>query len=95
MVDILQKPPLKRNQNELAKISFLLTKNQFFLNKKLKKNEFEDLAQNLRLRTHNGMENVMEYGDHGDEFFILIRGLVSIQIVNKNIKNWAVQKKDH
>ena len=86
----MKKPPIKRIPADLAKVSKLLTKNQFFLNKKLKKAEIEDLAQNLRFKTILGKDNVMEYGDFGDEFFIIIKGLVSIKIPDKSIKNWGV-----
>lgn len=65
------------------------------MNKKLKKGEFEDLAQNLRFRTILAKDKVMEYGDFGDEFFIILKGIVRIEIPDKKIKNWAVQRSDY
>ena len=38
----------------------------------------------------------MEYLNKGDEFFIIIKGVVSVQIPNNTtIKDWAVKKKDY
>lgn len=37
----------------------------------------------------------MEFGDKGDEFFIIMQGLVSVQIPNKAINDWYMYRKDY
>lgn len=39
------------------------------------------------------MQNVFEYGDVGDKFFIIIKGLVSIKIPNPTLKEWRLERK--
>jgi hypothetical protein len=37
----------------------------------------------------------MEYGENGDEFFIIIEGVVRIQLPNKTVKDWTVLRRDY
>lgn len=37
----------------------------------------------------------MEYGEFGDEFFIIIEGVVRIQLPNKTVKDWTVLRRDY
>jgi hypothetical protein len=41
------------------------------------------------------MNNVFEYGDSADDFFIILRGVVSVQIPNPSIVDNAVKRKDY
>ena len=36
----------------------------------------------------------MTYGEKGDEFFIIIQGVVNVLIPNKEIENWGVKYSD-
>jgi hypothetical protein len=46
---------------------------QFFQNdKKLQLSEFKFIAEHLKFRFLGRHENVFEYNDYGDEFFIII-----------------------
>jgi hypothetical protein len=40
------------------------------------------------------MDEIINYGEIGDKFYIIIRGVVSIQIPNMSIKNWASHRKE-
>jgi hypothetical protein len=41
------------------------------------------------------MEKVVNYGEHGDKFYIIILGVVSVQIPNMSIKNWVHHRKEY
>jgi hypothetical protein len=32
--------------------------------------------------------NVFEFGDIGDKFYMILKGIVSIQVPNQKVKNW-------
>jgi hypothetical protein len=38
-------------------------------------------------------DKVIQYGDKGDKFYILLLGVVSINIPNPEIKNWDWQRR--
>jgi hypothetical protein len=43
----------------------------------------------------HGMKNVIDYGEVGDNFYILLKGVVSVQIPNPAIRDRAVKRKDY
>lgn len=75
---ILKKKPEKRLEQELEMVSYMLKENPFFKKNKLRPNDYEELAQLLTLKHYKGQDNIMEFGDKGDEFFIILQGLVNI-----------------
>jgi hypothetical protein len=40
----------------------------------------------------NQQENVFEFGEFAENFYVIISGVVSVQIRNPKIKNWAEQR---
>ena len=40
------------------------------------------------------MENVIEFGDQGDNFYIILKGVVAIEIPNPNIQDRDIKWKD-
>ena len=41
------------------------------------------------------MDKAVNYGEKGDQFYIIIRGVVSIQIPNSSIKDWIHHRKEY
>lgn len=60
----------------------------------MKRSEYDDLAANLYLKRFHGQENVVNYGESGDEFFIIIQGIVNVLVPNNQISDWLVKWKD-
>ena len=42
----------------------------------------------MKFEKVDSIKNVFQYGDVGDKFFIIVKGLVSIKIKNPSIKDW-------
>lgn len=40
-------------------------------------------------------QNVCQYGDKGDKFYIVLKGLTSVQIPNPLINNWHLHRKKY
>jgi hypothetical protein len=36
----------------------------------------------------------VQYGEAGDQFYIILKGIVSVQIPNPKIKNWRMKRLD-
>ena len=47
--------------------------------------EKTELANLFKFETFSGMDYVMNIGDQGDKFYIIIQGVVSVQIHNPTI----------
>ena len=47
-----------------------------------------DLVQAFRCETFDIGDNVITYGEKGDCFYVILKGVVSIHIPNPKIKNW-------
>lgn len=54
----------------------------FFKNLNLKKKESEDLIEALKLERFKKRDIVMEIGSHGEKFYIILEGTVSVYIKN-------------
>ena len=57
-------------------------------------NDYQKLCRSLCFLELDEFENVFEHGDKGDTFYIIIQGLVSVQLPNNNIKNWSFARKE-
>jgi CRP-like cAMP-binding protein len=52
------------------------------------------LAKSFRFRQVEQYDDVFEYGDVGDLFYLIIKGSVSVQIPNPEIKKWDILRKE-
>ena len=50
-----------------------------------------DLANKMKLHIGNIGENVVNFGDEGDTFYIILLGIVAIKIPNPAVKDWLLQ----
>jgi signal-transduction protein with cAMP-binding, CBS, and nucleotidyltransferase domain len=66
------------------------------MNKKLKRSEYDDLASNLYLKSFKGLDKVIDFGQSGDEFFIIISGVVNVLVPDyTSIPDFGVKWKDY
>ena len=95
MKQILKKQFNKRSEKELLRLIDLFKKEPFFKEKKLQDEDLREIAMKLKFQKCRGMTNVFNYGEVGDKFFIILRGVVSIITPNTAIKDRAVKFKDY
>mmetsp|Transcript_19278 Transcript_19278/g.29570 ORF Transcript_19278/g.29570 Transcript_19278/m.29570 type:complete len:110 (+) Transcript_19278:378-707(+) len=50
-----------------------------------------EIVQGFCLETFPQGENVVNYGDQGDCCYIILKGVVSVQIPNTKIKDWKLK----
>lgn len=48
----------------------------------------------MKFQKVNAQETVINYGDIGDQFFIILKGVVSVHIPNPNIEQRHTKKRD-
>jgi signal-transduction protein with cAMP-binding, CBS, and nucleotidyltransferase domain len=73
----------------------VLKKIQFFKTQfsDLRREDFKFIAEKLKFKFHNSGENVMNFGDRGHVFYIIIQGKVNVLVPdssdsrNPNYKN--------
>lgn len=95
---MLEKPIEQRNESEIDQLTDLLKKEKFFQQadrKNLSYMEMREIASHLTFRRVGGLENIVEYGDEANHFYIIIKGVVSIFIPNPEIADWSVKRRDY
>lgn len=95
MKQILKKQFNKRSEKELQRLIDLFKKEPFFKEKKLQDEDLREIAMKLKFQKCHGMTNVFNYGEAGDKFYIILRGVLSIITPNSTIKDRAVKFKDY
>ena len=50
------------------------------------------LCENMRFRYYKAGETIFEYGDYGDQFFIILKGTVSVLVPKQKEKNTIKRK---
>ena len=54
----------------------------------LKNSSYRDLASRFKFQIGSVQENIINYGDEGDNFYIILLGIVQILIPNPQISDW-------
>ena len=94
MKQVLITDPEERTMQDLKILDPLIKETQFMQNRKeMTQTDFQELCRSLCYLELDEFENVFEYGENGDTFYIIIQGVVSIQLRNNSIKNWAYARK--
>lgn len=55
---------------------------------KIKPSEFRELMQCFNLEKINEGQDLFHYGDIGNTFYVIIKGICSVMIRNPKIKEW-------
>ena len=56
--------------------------------------DLKDLAGALKYQKTLAMDNCITFGEKGENFYIIIQGIVSVSIPNPQIKERALQLRD-
>ena len=68
---------------------------QFFIDRpELVETDLKDIALNLTFKHTLGMREVIKYGDKGDKFYIILKGVTSVKVPNPEIMDRAAKLKD-
>ena len=57
--------------------------------------DIQEIARLIMVKKVHAMENVIEFGDLGQNFYIVLKGVVAIEVPNEKIKNRAIKFKDY
>ena len=67
----------------------IIKDNKFFKSLKgLTDKYVKELAQSIEFVQFNKGEDIFEYGSQGDKFYVIMNGLVGVNIPNPRIKSW-------
>ena len=53
--------------------------------------DFIDIASFLQYESFDGMKEVINYGEDGIKFYIILKGVVSVSIPNPDIKSFNLE----
>ena len=78
---------------EVEEFVELLSEIRFFQERKdIKKRDLKELMSVFKIVETQHDQNVVNYGEPGENFYIIIKGQVSVQIPNPRIKDWSSHK---
>ena len=80
---LILKPAPQRSDQENQELVNMLKAIPFFQKKvNLKDSNYRDLASRFKFQIGSVQENIINYGDEGDNFYIILLGIVQIMIPN-------------
>lgn len=88
---ILETMPAMRTEADLLELVQMGERIKFFADLKLTKAHLKELMTCCYFETIKEGENVFDYGDEGDKFYIIIKGTCSVLIRNPKIREWYHQ----
>ena len=93
--NILEKPAGRRTNDELSELSDLISQIEFFKNKSIKEKDMQELCMAFSFEKFDAKVDVFKWGEPGDTFYIIIKGIVSVRIPNQKIKGWRIQRMEY
>ena len=60
-----------------------------------KKDQLKDIATAFTFQRNASGEKIIQYGEYGDQFYIIIQGKVSVEIPNPVIRAWKDEFKKY
>lgn len=91
----LRKHTLRRSPEEVRDLIEYFENIPFLKKLSFDRQERTELANLFKIETFQGMDNVMNIGDEGDKFYIIIQGVVSIQVHNLNIFERRFKRREY
>ena len=89
---ILQKPNSLVTHEDVEDFILLISEIRFFQERKeMEKRDLKELLAGFQVIDMAANKNVINYGEPGEKFYVILSGQVSVKIPNPGIKGW----KDH
>ena len=61
---------------------------KFFKDRNIADNDLQEITKVLSIERFAPGEVIMNYGEKGDKFYVIVQGLALVRIPNPNIRNW-------
>tara|TARA_B110000285_G_C15055044_1_gene579102 strand:+ start:123 stop:725 length:603 start_codon:yes stop_codon:yes gene_type:complete len=93
----LKKPPAERKKDELTRLAKYIKSIPFFKYRDtgvITDQDSYEIASSLKFEKFKAGEKVVNFGDEGDKFYIILKGVVSVQIQNPSIKDYRLVERD-
>jgi hypothetical protein len=89
-----------RSENEIDEVVKLIKHNKFFQGKNMKEKDMVELVSAFKFDVVGPGDDVFLYGDCGEKFYIILKGLVGVRIPNPKIGNgnagaWKTQRREY
>eukprot|EP00347_Sterkiella_histriomuscorum_P023519 403334331 len=84
IISILKKSPETRTDKDLQILIPIVQNISFFKEKKIKARDLIEICQRLKYENISAQKNVIQYGEYGDRFYIILEGQVSVWIPDKD-----------
>mmetsp|Transcript_4756 Transcript_4756/g.7181 ORF Transcript_4756/g.7181 Transcript_4756/m.7181 type:complete len:100 (-) Transcript_4756:551-850(-) len=78
VITTLEKPASQRTEVEIEQVVNFLKTIQFFKDRKIKHKDMMELVSAFRLESFPDGHNVINHGEAGNSFFIILQGIVSV-----------------
>ena len=65
---------------------------KFFKQRNIKQNELVELVSAFKFEEFEAGEDVINHGESGDKFYIILKGKVKVMIPNPKVKDWKLKK---
>ena len=85
----------ERTDEEEKCLEEIIAQAKFFQDKNMKYDDFKDLVRNFQFQQYNAGDNVIEINTMGENFYIILKGLVSVLVKNPIVKNWNFEYKHY
>lgn len=87
LISTLQKPLEHRNDADLKLLMPYVKAVPYFKQNKFKDKELADICQRLRYDIIYKGKNITKHGEHGDKFYIILQGTVSVWLPEANFSS--------
>ena len=87
MIKCLMKPSHLRSEHDCLNLIAYMKNVKFFAQRDVKDQDFQSIIDCLQHESFQPGEAIMQYGDYGDKFYIILKGSVKCLIPSPKIKN--------
>ena len=94
IIQVLKKHPLKRTEDDVEMVIPYMKEVKFFKDRDIKALDYPDIVHALGYEHFRDGECIMQWGELGDKFYILLKGQVGVLIPSPKIKDSRDQMND-
>ena len=76
MINCLKKQCHLRSDFETQNLILYMRQIKFFSQREVKDQDFQSIVDSLQHESFQPSDVIMQYGDHGDKFYIILKGSV-------------------
>ena len=88
LIQILQTPASKRAQHEISHVVNLIKDLKFFKERNISDDVLHEITNVIKFEKFEPGQVIMNFGERGDKFYVIVQGLALVRIPNPQIKSW-------